>query len=311
MENFIENKDGLVYVDGKIVPSGDAKISVFDSAIVHGDSVQEFTRTFKGTLFKLDEHLDRLFKTLKSAKIDIVESKDEIKEITLKILDLNKNFIGKNGDGWIVHLITAGVLPKWKKEGLSYRKNTTIIFFIPFKFKSFAKFYKSGAHAVIPSIRRVHYSSIDPKMKQCSRMDLNLASREVQSIDPEAFAILLDNEGNIAEGDGQNIFIVIDGVLKTPTGRNIMKGISRDTVIELAKELDIKVEEVDLQPYDIYNADEVFLTATSFCVIPVTKFNFVEIGDGKPGIITNTLLKTWSKKVGIDIVEQALGYIQK
>lgn len=309
MENLIENKDGLVYVDGAIVPSGDAKISVFDSAIVHGDSVQEFTRTFKGVLFKLDEHLDRLYRSLKSAKIDIEESPDKLKEITLKVLDINKNFIGKNGDGWIVHLISAGVLPKWKKEGLIYRKNTIVIFFIPFKFKSFAKFYKTGVHAVIPSIRRVHYSSIDPKMKQCSRMDLNLASRQVQAIDPDAFAILLDYEGNIAEGDGQNIFIATGGVLKTPTGRNIMKGISRNTVIELAKELEIKVEEVDLQPYDVYNADEVFLTATSFCILPITRFNFVQISDGKPGAITNKLLKAWSKKVGVDIVEQALSHL--
>ena len=311
MEDLVENKDGLVYIDGKIVPSGDAKISVFDSAFVHGDSVQEFTRTFKGELFKLDKHLDRLYKSLKSARIDIEESPEELKEITLKVLNLNRNFIGKKGDGWIVHLISAGILPKWRKEGLEYRKNTIAIFFIPFKFKSFAKFYRTGANAVISTIRRVHYSSIDPKMKQCSRMDLNLASREVQNMDPEAYVLLLDYEGNITEGDGQNIFIVSNGVLKTPTARNIMKGISRDTVFELAKELGIKVEEVDLQPYDVYNADEAFLTATSFCIMPLTKFNWINIGNGKPGPIAFKLLDAWSKKVGIDIVQQALSHIEK
>jgi branched-chain amino acid aminotransferase len=304
------NEEGLVYIDGDIVTSGQAKISVFDSAFVHGDSVQEFTRTFNGKLFKLNEHITRLYKSLKNARIDFDLSPEQLKEITLRILDLNKNFIKPNGDGWIVHLISAGILPKWRKEGFEYRKNTVAIFFIPFKFKSFAKFYRTGVHAVISSIRRVHYSSIDPKMKQCSRMDLNVASREVKCMDPEAFAILLDHEGNIAEGDGQNIFIITDGVIKTPTGRNIMKGISRDTVFELAKELEITVEEVDIQPYDAYNADEAFLTATSFCILPLTKLNWINIDNGKPGPITFKLLDAWSKKVGVDIVQQALSHIE-
>ena len=102
-----------------------------------------------------------------------------------------------------------------------------------------------------------------------------------------------------------------NGILKTPSGRNIMKGISRDTVFELAKELEMTVKEVDIQPYDVYNADEVFLRATSFCVLPITRFNWTQIGDGKPGVITNKLLEGWSKKVGVDIVKQALSHLEK
>jgi len=130
-------------------------------------------------------------------------------------------------------------------------------------------------------------------------------------MDPNAYALLLDQEGNIAEGDGQNFFIVTKGILRTPTLRNVLGGISRENVIELAKEIKIPVKEVDIQPYDVYNADEAFFTATSFCILPVTKFNWTQIDNGKPGPITNRLLKAWSNKVGVDIVEQAISHLEE
>ena len=300
MEKTSQGK-GIIYLDGDFVTVSEAKISIFDSAFVHGDSVQEFTRTFNGKLFKFDEHIARLCRTLKSTRIDPGISPEEIKEITYEVLERNNKF----GDGWVIHLLSYGILPKWKEENVEYKKSTIVIFFKPFRW-SFGKYYKTGVHVITPPTRRVSPLNIDPKMKHCSRMDLNIASREVECMDPEAFALLLDQYGNITEGDGQNIFIINNkGVLQTPGTRNIMPGISRETVIDLAKELKIPLEEVDIQPYDLYNASEAFLTATSFCVMPVTRFNWLSIGDGKPGVIANRILKAWSKMVGVDIVKQA------
>jgi len=309
--NTREIKERVAYVDGEFVVESEAKVSILDAAFVHGDSVQEFTRTFNGKLFKFDEHMDRLVRSLRCARISLSLSMAELKEITLKIVELNKPLLGPNDDGWVIHLISSGILPKWREKGVTYKDSTVVVHFKPLPFESYAKYYKTGAHVVTAWTRRVSPQSIDPKMKQCSRMDLNLATREVKLMDPNAYAILLDQEGNVAEGDGQNFFIVTKGVIKTPTLRNVLGGISRETVIDLAKKAKIPVEEVDIQPYDVYNADEAFLTATSFCILPVTRFNWIQIGDGKPGPITKRLLEMWSSEVGMDIVEQAMSHLKE
>lgn len=302
----------VVYLDGKFIPESEAKISLFDAAFVHGDSVQEFTRTFNGKLFKLDEHIERLFRSLQCVRIDPGLNSTKIKEISLEVLRLNRPLLGLNDDGWIIHQISSGILPKWADEISILPKGPTVaVHFKPFHFESYAKYFKTGVHAVNAWTRRISPRGIDPKVKQCSRMDLNLATREVELMDPNAYALLLDQEGNIAEGDGQNFFIVTKGILRTPTLRNVLGGISRETVIELAKEIKIPVKEVDIQPYDVYNADEAFFTATSFCILPVTKFNWTQIDNGKPGPITNRLLKAWSNKVGVDIVEQAISHLEE
>jgi branched-chain amino acid aminotransferase len=302
-------KERVVYLDGRFVPESEAKISLFDAAFVHGDSVQEFTRTFKGKLFKFDEHMDRLFRSLRCARIEPGLSLTKIKEISLEVLRLNKPLLGPNEDGWVIHLISSGILPKWREKGVTYKDCTVGVHFKPLPFESYADYYKTGVHALTPWTRRISPQSIDPKMKQCSRMDLSLATREVQLMDPNAYALLLDQEGNIAEGDGQNFFIATKGELWTPTLRNVLGGISRETAIELAREIKISVKETDIQPYGVYNADEAFFTASSFCILPVTKFNWTRIGNGKPGPITNRLLQTWSNKVGVDIVQQAMSHL--
>lgn len=299
----------VVYLDGKFLPESKAKISLFDAAFIHGDSVQEVLRTFNWKPFKFDRHMERLWCSLRCAKINLELSLDEIKKITLKLLKLNKPLYSKNEDSWIVCQISSGIFSVWREKGIKYKDSTVGIHFKPIDFRKYANYYKIGIHAIIPWIRRVSPQSIDPKMKQGSRMDLNIACREVKNMDPNAYPILLDQEGNIAEGDGQNVFIVKKGVIQTPTLRNVLGGISRETAIELAKELKITVEEVNLQPYDLYNASEAFLTGTSFCIFPLTKINWVTIGDSKPGPITNRLLDAWSKMVGVDIVKQAMSHL--
>jgi len=302
--------EGEVYVNGKFVSNNEATISVFDAAFEHGDSVQEFTRTFRGSLFRLDDHLKRLFKSLKGIRIDPLLSVEEMKEISLEVLERNKKFLGTNDDGWVIQLISSGIEPRWWRADPALNKPTIVVFFQPIFFEKFAEFYEVGIHVITPSNRRVSPISIDPKMKQNSRMDLNLGTREIRSIDPNAKPLFLDQFGNIAEGDGQNIFLVSEGILKTPNKNNVLCGISRETVIDLAKEMGITVEETELQPYDLYNADEAFLTATSHCILPISKFNWAKIGDGKPGVITKKLLKKWSDLVGVDIVEQAISHIK-
>ena len=136
-------------------------------------------------------------------------------------------------------------------------------------------------------------------------MNFVLASLEAHDVDPESYPVLLDLDGNISEGTGFNFWIVTDGVLRTAGDRSILQGVSRTTIIELARELDIPVVEEELQLYDAYNADEAFISGTSPCLLPASKIDNRPIGDDMPGPIVKRLLAAWSEKVGVDIVGQA------
>ena len=137
-------------------------------------------------------------------------------------------------------------------------------------------------------------------------MSFNIAHCEARDVVEEAMGILMDAEGNRTEGTGYNFVLVTDGVIRTPGDETLLQGISRGTVFDLAEQLQIPHVEEELQPYDLYNADEAFFSSTSFCVLPMTMADKRDIGDGKPGHITRQLLAAWSEMVGIDIVDQAV-----
>ena len=147
-----------------------------------------------------------------------------------------------------------------------------------------AKLFKEGIRVVIPSHRRVPPDSLTPRAKTHNYLNLIVANQEVQSIDPEAWALLLDVNGNLCEGMGSNIFTVRDGEILTPREKFVLPGVSRQTVIDLAKQEGLTVREADIDLYDAYNADEVFLTSTSLCICPVTKVNGIDIGPQGAGV---------------------------
>ena len=169
----------------------------------------------------------------------------------------------------------------------------------------FAHLFKEGAHGVIARTRSYPPEALDSKIKHYSRMNFNLAELEAADVDPDAWPILLDGGGNLTEGTTNNVFLVTNGVLRTPGDRNVLQGGSRNIVFDLARQLDIPVSEEDLQPYDLYTSDEVFFSRTGPCVLPVTRVDNRQIADGKPGPITQQLLAAWSEAVGVDIVGQA------
>jgi branched-chain amino acid aminotransferase len=139
-------------------------------------------------------------------------------------------------------------------------------------------------------------------------MHLNLADLEARDVDDRAWPILLDAEGDVAEGSGANLFVVCGGILRTPGEASILQGVTRKVVLELAEDLGIPVQVEAIQPYDIYTADEVFFTSTPFCVLPVTQVDRRQIGGGQPGPVATRLLAAFSEVVGIDVVDQALRF---
>jgi branched-subunit amino acid aminotransferase/4-amino-4-deoxychorismate lyase len=176
-------------------------------------------------------------------------------------------------------------------------------------FASFARFYKIGVSLITPGIRHTPPQCVEPRVKTVSRLNLVLAELEAQQADPEAYALLLDLEGNITEYTSGNFFIVRQGCLITPFERTSLGGIARETVLEFAEELGIPTREADITPYDACNADEAFLTSTSKCILPVGRLNGIGIGATVPGPVTRRLLETWSARVEVDIAAQALSHL--
>lgn len=153
--------------------------------------------------------------------------------------------------------------------------------------------------------RAVPTESLDARVKNRSRLTYTLAETEVKLVDPDAQRVILDIYGDVSENKGGNIFLVSDGVLKTPTTANYLAGLSRATVLQLADGLGISTQETVLQPYDLATADEVFSTSTPYCFMPATRINELDVGKGKVDPVTKSLLSEWSERIGIDIVKHA------
>ncbi|MEZ4860347.1 MAG: aminotransferase class IV [Caldilineaceae bacterium] len=300
----------LVYLNGDFVPADEAKISIFDAAVMLGDMVTESTRTFAHKPFKLAEHIERLYKSLKVTRIDPGLSPAAMTDLSLRVLEANLPKVAPAMDLWLVHNISRGLFVPGADPTKARSQATIIIHTAPLILTDWADFYTAGCHAVTPFSRAVPPEALDARIKNRSRMAYTLAEMEVKLVDPQAQSILLDIHGNVAENKGGNFFIYSEGVLKTPHARSALAGVSRATVLELAAQLAIPVEITDFQPYDIYTADEAFFTSTPYCIMPATKFNGLPVGDGQVGPITKQLLQAWSELVGVDIVAQAQAQVQ-
>ncbi len=294
-----------VYISGNMVPESEARISIFDSAVMLGDTATESTRTFGHRPFKLKEHIDRLYKSLKVMRIDPGMDSGQMLGITQNVLEANLPNYAADQDCWIVHNISRGLSIAGSDPTVTGSGPTIMIFTQPMDLRSWAKFYDEGCHAVTAMSRSVPSQSLDARIKNRSRLAYTLAESEVKLVDSLAQGVILDIHGNVSENKGGNIFAVTGGELRTPTTSNCLAGMSRETVLNLAKQLGIRSVETVMQPYDLATADEVFFTSTPYCIMPATRFNGMGIGDGKVGPITRKLLAAWSDLVGIDIVKQA------
>jgi branched-chain amino acid aminotransferase len=296
----------IAYLNGQFVPQSEAKLPVFDAGIVLGATVTEMIRTFGHRPFKLEEHVARLYRSTKYARFDTELTQEEMTSVTLEVLEHNAALLPEGKELGVIQFVTAGTFSIYAGSAAGGEKMvpTVCVHTFPLPLYLWAKSFDTGLHAVTPSNRHVPPQCIDPKMKYRSRLHYWLAEQEAKTVDPDAATLLLDLDGNVTEFSGGNILIVKDGSIISPTTRNILPGISRQTVIELAGELGIPFFERDFQTYDVCNADEAFETTTPFCLMPVTKINNIPIGNGMPGPVGFRLLEAWGAKVGVDIVEQ-------
>lgn len=296
----------IAYFNGRYVPEYEVRVPYRDSSFIYGDGCFDMTRTFNGRPFKVKEHIDRFYRSLKYLKIDIGLSPTELTGITHEVVGRNAHLLGRGDDYWVGQRVSRGVKAVGD-EGWEHTGANVIVDCSPLPFKERARHYRDGIHVIVPSARRTPPSSLSPRVKTHNYLNMIVADLDVKDRDPEAWAVLLDENGNLCEGMGSNIFVVKDGRLATPQGRYVLEGVSRQTVMELAAQLSIPVVERDIDLYDAYTADEVFLTSTSLCLCGVSKVNGNMVGDGAiPGPTTKRLLDAYSESVGCDIAGQYL-----
>lgn len=296
-----------VYMNGNFVDEKDAKISIFDSALMFGDMVFEMTRSFNKSQFKLREHLERLLLGVKILRIPLNMSVEDLEEACLLTIEKNEPVFKDHDEHRLMINISRGPLGIYAPVFDNQLESTVVIADFPLKWTvaSMSHLYDEGIDAVIPSQRAIPANLMDPKIKNRSRLFYQMANIEVSMMKGDNnWALLLDPDGFITEGTGDNFFIIKDKKIITPEGRNILRGISRDYIFELSAQLGIDCEERNIEPYDVYNADEAFMTGTPFCLLPTVSLNGIKIGNGKMGEVTKNLLRKWSDNVGLDIESQ-------
>lgn len=298
----------VVYHNGELIPEAQARISIYDSALMFGDMVFEMTRSFGKRQFKLREHIARLYAGLKILRIPLAMSSEEMEHAALETIEANEHLFGPDDEHRLMIDVSRGLLGIYQDNvGVPNGPNVFIADFpLRWTVAGMGKLFDTGINAVVTSQRAIPAELLDPKIKNRSRIHYLMANIEASQMEGEDnWALLLDPDGFVAEGTGDNMFIIKNNVIISPEGRNILLGISRDYVMhELAPKLGISVIEKNIGQYDVYTADEAFMTGTPFCMLPVTRINGLPIGTGKPGPIFTRLLEAWNDSVGIDIAGQ-------
>ena len=280
--------ESLIYIDGNLVPESEAKISVLDHGLLYGDGIFEGIRAYKGVVFKLREHIERLYDSAKFLKIEIPLSKEELTEAILET-------IRKNGltDCYIRVVVTRGV----GDLGLDPRKcgkPSIIIIAKPMG----PLLGKKAVSLMISSVRRDGVDATNHQAKSLNYLNSILAKLEAISAGADD-AIMLDNRGFVSEATGENVFIVKNGKIMTPPPTSgVLLGITRNCIIELARKLGYEVIERELTPFELITADEVFLTGTAAEIVPVESVNGRKIGTRVPGPVTERLIKEFEKLKG-------------
>ena len=304
----------MVYVNGKYVPEAEASVSIFDSALMFGDMVFEMTRSFNHKQFKLREHLERIYRSIKMVQIPMEIDIDRMEELVYEVIERNRPFIGDDDEDRVMINVSRGPLSiYWPIFGDKVQSTVVIsVFPLSWTMGCADHLYDTGIHAVTPCQRAIPAQLLEPKIKNRSRIHYLSANLQVALVaDRDAWALLLDPDGYVAEGTGANFFLVSNGEILTPEPRNILRGITRQHTMDLARKAGIKVRECNIELYDVINGDEAFFTSTPFCALPVTKINGSPIGTGEVGPMVKKLHQLWSEDVGLDIIAQAKEYAKR
>jgi branched-chain amino acid aminotransferase len=272
-------KDAKIYIDGKFYPEASAKVSVLDHGLLYGDGIFEGIRFYNGRVFRLEEHLDRLWDSARSICLEIPMTMREVTEAVLETIRQNHL-----RDGYIRLLVTRGV----GNLGLNpvQCKHPSVIIIAATIALYHENIYRKGLTIVTCATRRTSPAALNPAVKSLNYLN-NVMARIEANLAGADEALMLNDAGNVAECTADNVFIIKRGQIFTPPiTAGALRGITRSIVFEIAAELGIKIMEADITRHDVFIADECFLTGTAAEIVPVVKADGRLIGNGKPGPIT-------------------------
>jgi len=279
-----------VWINGKLFDKAEAKISVFDHGLLYGDGVFEGIRIYAGKVFRLREHLDRLYESARHIFLEIPFSREQIAQAVLDTVQANAK-----QEGYIRLVVTRGP----GTLGLDPRKcsEPQVIIIVDDISLYPPDSYEKGLRVITASVIRNHPNALNPRIKSLNYLNNILAKIEAERAGcPEA--IMLNHNGEVAECTADNIFLVKHGILRTPhLAAGILEGVTRNLVLELAREAKIPVQETALTRHDVYSADECFLTGTAAEVAPIVECDGRPIGNGKPGPLTRQLRERFQQRV--------------
>ncbi len=292
------------YLNGRFVEASQAVVSVVDGGFVQGTTVAEQLRTFGGKLFRLSAHVERLFRCLEVVGVDPGLARQEMAQVATQLAADNHKLLAPGDDLGLAVLVTPGTYPAMapgKPEGPTVCMHT-----YPLRFDLWAGTYQRGQSLSTTDVAQVPSACWPSELKCRSRMHYYLADRQAHARWPGSRAVMLDHEGHVTETTTSNVVVweATTGLV-TPPRHKILPGISLAVLCELAAGLGVAVVERDLWPDDLLAADEVFLTGTSTCILPVVALGGQAIGGGRPGPMFGRLKSAWNALVGLDIVQQA------
>jgi branched-chain amino acid aminotransferase len=276
-------KEAKIFIDGKFYSEADAKVSVFDHGLLYGDGIFEGIRFYNGRVFRLEQHLDRLWKSARSICLHIPMTQKEMTEALLETIRRNNL-----RDGYVRLVVTRGV----GNLGLNPEqcKNPSVIMIVATIALYHEDFYRKGLSIVTVATRRTNPAALNPAVKSLNYLN-NVMARIEANLASADEALMLNDAGNVAECTADNVFVIRQGQIFTPPiTAGALQGITRSVIFEIGSELDIKVTEADLTRHDIFVADECFLTGTAAEIVPVVKADGRIIGNGKPGPITTRII---------------------
>jgi branched-subunit amino acid aminotransferase/4-amino-4-deoxychorismate lyase len=297
------------FLNGRFVSAADAVVPVTDAGFLLGATVAEQLRTFGGNLFRLDQHLDRLWHSLEIVGTDPRLSRDELAGAAEELVRRNYSLLSEGDDLGLTIFATPGPYPTYVPEG---GPPLVGVHTFPLPFTLWENLYDEGQALRVTEIRQVPSTCWPSELKCRSRMHYFLADQHARAAEPGSRALLLDDTGHVVEASTANLVIVDQGgVLVSPPREKILPGISVAVLSELAGGLGLEMEHREMTPADVAAAREVMLTSTSPCLLPVTRFNGTDIADGRPGDVFQRLLAAWSEHAGLDIRAQARRFAQR
>ncbi len=301
----LASSSALAYLNGSYIPGDQAVLPVWDRGIVQGTTVSEMIRTFRGVPFRLPQHLARLRNAIDYLGVAIDQSDEQWAGILRRLIESRKPQLSPQADLGIVIFVTPGAIPMYAGEFPVSDAPTLCVHTFPLPFRQWAGKYRLGQPLVVPSRLQVPADILDPRIKHRSRLHWYLADREARTVDPTAMALLQNADGHLTETNSGNFFVVSGGKIRTPCAVDSLPGISQQFVRELSQELAIPYEVGDITLASALQADEAFVSSTTYCVLPVTRINQRAIGTGEPGPVTLAVLQRWSEHVGVNVVEQS------